>query len=85
MKKHFRVALVSFSVLICIIFSACDFGPSPGAFLSVSRDRCVGCRKCVEVCDSDAITIISNKAVIDPSKCIECLKCIDACPYDAIK
>jgi Fe-S-cluster-containing hydrogenase component 2 len=36
------------------------------------------------VCNADAITIISNKAVIDPTNCNQCWKCLDACPYDAI-
>ncbi len=84
MNKNVKIFFISIGILACVLFSACDFGPSPGAFLRVSEEQCVGCRKCVVVCDADAITIISNKAVIDPSKCIECLKCVDACPYDAI-
>ena len=85
MKKHLKILIFSVAILGTILFSACDFGPSPGAYLRVNEDQCVGCRKCIVVCDADAITIVSNKAVIDPSKCIECFKCVDACPYDAIK
>ena len=80
-KTGIGFLLIAFGVLL---FS-CDPGPTAGACLSVSQHRCVGCGECVKVCDADAITIISNKAVIDPSKCIECGQCIDACPYDAIQ
>jgi len=83
--KYLKVILYSLLIAGIVFVSACDLGPTVGAFLSVSSDRCVGCGECVKVCNADAITIISNKAVIDPDKCIECGQCLDACPYDAIQ
>ena len=83
--KYVKRVFYALVITGIVIVSACDLGPTAGAFLSVSSDRCVGCGECVKVCNADAITIISNKAIIDPSKCIECGKCLDACPYDAIQ
>ncbi len=58
--------------------------PTKGTFLTVSQSQCMGCSKCVYVCNSDAIKIISGKAIIDPTKCVECGKCVDECPVNAI-
>lgn len=68
------------------VFFACarSLSPTKGAYLSVDQNLCSGCRKCIAVCNADAITIVSNKAVVDPTKCIQCWRCVDACPYDAI-
>ena len=60
------------------------FKPTKGAYLSVDQGRCSGCRRCIAVCNADAITIMANKALIDPTKCTKCSKCLDVCPYDAI-
>jgi ferredoxin len=85
MKKWLAPALLVFAVIAVALFAcAHSLDPTQGAFLSVDSSLCSGCRKCVAVCNADAITIISNKAVIDPTKCIKCYKCVDACPYDAI-
>ncbi len=41
-------------------------------------------RPCVSACKENAITIVSNKAVIDLVTCTRCGDCIETCPYDAI-
>jgi uncharacterized protein len=89
MRKTISAILLSAAVA-CVVLFACvkstqgPLSPTSGAFLSVDSHLCSGCRKCVNVCNADAITIIGNKAIIDPTKCIQCFKCLDACPYDAI-
>ena len=40
---------------------------------------CIGCMKCVKVCESEAIEIKNFHAVIDPAKCTSCGKCLEAC------
>ena len=81
-KKLFIGALI---VAAMFSFAAgCKVAPTQGAFLEVENTLCLGCGKCVSVCRYDAITIVSNKAVIDPQKCQQCLKCVKVCPYDAI-
>ena len=41
---------------------------------------CIGCRICEKTCESGAIRVVDNLAVIDQSKCTGCGKCIDKCP-----
>jgi len=45
---------------------------------------CIGCEKCVEVCQDKAITMIGKLAYIDPEACTLCGKCINVCPTNAI-
>ena len=41
---------------------------------------CIGCGICAKVCTSQAISVISNLAVIDPEKCTGCGTCAEKCP-----
>ncbi len=45
---------------------------------------CIGCQKCVKVCEFDAVHVESNLAYIDPGKCRLCRKCEDECPKKTI-
>lgn len=45
---------------------------------------CIGCMKCVKVCESGAITVNNFHALVDPHKCTACGKCIVACPRGAL-
>jgi electron transport complex protein RnfB len=45
---------------------------------------CIACKKCEKACESDAIHVVDNYAVIDYDKCTQCGKCIEACPTDVI-
>lgn len=45
---------------------------------------CIGCGKCVKVCEYDAITMEKNLAYIDADKCKFCRKCAPECPTNAI-
>jgi ferredoxin len=65
-------------------FTGCNIKPSQSAYLNVESTACIGCSACTKVCKGDAIYIIGNKAVIDPSKCVQCGNCVKVCPYDAI-
>ncbi|MDP3445903.1 MAG: 4Fe-4S binding protein, partial [Ignavibacteria bacterium] len=49
-------------------------------------DNCCNCmaKNCKSACRFDAISIGSNKAVIDHDKCVECGACVKACPFNAI-
>lgn len=79
-----RCALLAASATAVSGVTGCK-SPTKGAFLEVNERLCLGCGECVRVCNGDAIVIMDNKAVIDPSKCIECGKCVKVCPYDAIQ
>lgn len=45
---------------------------------------CIGCDKCVEVCEKNAISMHNNLAYIDPVMCTLCKKCVTVCPTNAI-
>lgn len=81
-----NITLCAALVMVSLLFIAsCLNGPTSGAFLSVNTRSCTGCAECANVCATDAIRIVNNKAVIDPSECVECGKCVERCPQDAIQ
>ena len=45
---------------------------------------CIGCKKCEQVCGSEAIVIENNLAYIDASKCSSCRQCEEVCPKGCI-
>ena len=45
---------------------------------------CRGCKRCVNTCPVQAITMLHQLAVVDPSKCVECEACMEACMHGAI-
>ena len=45
---------------------------------------CIGCGKCVKVCNFNAITLENNLAYIDPNLCKLCRKCESECPKSSI-
>jgi Fe-S-cluster-containing hydrogenase component 2 len=55
------------------------------AVIEITDENCVGCRRCVNVCPSDALQMHGRLAVLDRPKCVGCFKCVEACyPYNAI-
>ena len=59
-----------------------DKGP---ATMKACKAGCIGCSKCLKVCEFGAITIENNLAFIDSTKCRLCRKCVAECPTGAIK
>lgn len=41
---------------------------------------CKGCGKCVDICASEAVTLVNGRATINYSRCIMCGYCASACP-----
>ncbi len=46
---------------------------------------CVGCKLCEKACESAAIKVENNLAVVDYSLCTACGKCIEACKRGVLK
>ncbi|MBQ6707828.1 MAG: RnfABCDGE type electron transport complex subunit B [Clostridia bacterium] len=49
------------------------------------RTGCIGCMKCVKVCEYDAIKVENFVAYVDYEKCTGCGKCVEGCPVGCVK
>lgn len=47
-------------------------------------EKCIQCKKCVEVCPAKALNLIDENVIIDQWKCIRCYCCHEVCPVNAI-
>ena len=56
---------------------------SPVVQKMYSKDKCIGCGTCVEVCPTNAITLTPNGIVTDLELCRLCGKCAEVCPTKA--
>lgn len=45
---------------------------------------CIGCMKCVKVCEEGAVKVVNFAAEVDYTKCVGCGKCVEACPTGAV-
>lgn len=53
--------------------------------IRINKDRCVGCRKCEEVCPGTLIQVKDHKATIKyPKNCWGCASCVKECKVGAI-
>lgn len=53
--------------------------------LSLNRQKCTGCGRCVEVCPHEVFMLKNKKAeIIEKDLCMECGACAKNCPVGAI-
>ncbi len=52
--------------------------------ISIDRDQCMKCMRCVDNCSYGVYRIEDDKIIIDSRKCTACHRCISMCPRDAI-
>ncbi|MDQ7092333.1 mercury methylation ferredoxin HgcB [Desulfosporosinus sp. PR] len=54
--------------------------------LTMKKDRCRGCGKCLEVCPHNVFAMSNNKSfIIHKDNCIECGACVKNCPFEALE
>ncbi|HBN84729.1 MAG TPA: ferredoxin [Clostridiales bacterium] len=63
----------------------CSNGDKGVAVRHICSHGCIGCTRCVKVCEYGAITMSGSLAVIDPYKCQNCGKCVEVCPEHTIE
>ncbi len=51
---------------------------------SVDKEKCSGCRKCVEFCKFNALAYIKDKLLVFPELCHACNGCVMLCPEGAL-
>ncbi len=51
--------------------------------VEVDKEKCTGCRACVDACPVSAIRVEDNKVVIG-DECVECGLCVSQCPQGAL-
>lgn len=49
----------------------------------VNIEKCIGCKKCADICPTHNIKIVDNKAV-SSDKCTVCYRCCNCCPTKAL-
>jgi len=54
-------------------------------FIRKTREECVGCGECIEVCPVDALKLEDGFLIVDEDWCIGCGVCANACPNEAVK
>jgi NAD-dependent dihydropyrimidine dehydrogenase PreA subunit len=54
--------------------------------LALDTDKCIGCRKCTEVCPHGVFKIADKKVLIlDKNSCMECGACAMNCSVNALE
>ena len=53
--------------------------------VTLIKEKCKGCTKCIKKCPTEAIRVRRGRAVIMEEKCIDCGQCIIVCPHYAKK
>lgn len=69
--------------IVQVINSACEGCPITRFVVTDNCQKCMS-KKCQQACNFKAISMLRDRAYIDPHLCKECGKCSQACPYNAI-
>lgn len=49
-----------------------------------SRSKITGCRNCIDICSTQAISSVGDKVAVDPHLCMGCGACASVCPSGAM-
>ena len=51
--------------------------------VTITKDKCVVCGGCIDICPKTAILMADDTVVINYEKCSECKICVEVCPVNA--
>ena len=51
----------------------------------ITKEKCCGCGRCVNICPQKTIFLEKEYAKINENACVGCARCIEVCPNSAIK
>ncbi len=61
-----------------------EFEPVKRAVPVINEEKCTACRKCVDFCEYNALTMMLDKVLVFPEICHSCGGCKRVCPEGAI-
>ncbi len=82
--KNCPQSIITLAPLKSQVHVLCSSTDKGGVARKNCDNACIGCMKCVKVCNFDAIHVEDNLARIDYSKCKSCGLCVYECPTGAI-
>lgn len=53
--------------------------------IAYSLSKCIGCGRCIDVCENNAHRVSDGVHIFDREKCIVCGKCAEACPAESLE
>lgn len=72
------------SIFLKPVFSG-EYKPVLQKIPVVNKDKCTGCRKCVNLCQYNALAYLMDQVMVFPELCHSCGGCWLICPGNAIK
>ncbi len=49
----------------------------------IQQEVCTGCGGCIDLCPVIAVSMVDDRAVINPDSCTDCKICVKVCPVNA--
>ncbi|SDN90994.1 4Fe-4S dicluster domain-containing protein [Desulfonauticus submarinus] len=81
--QQFRIS-ISGCANACSQPQIVDFGLIRAIIPILDKDKCSQCKKCINYCEEQAITLENNYPAFNFQKCLGCGKCWRECPENAI-
>lgn len=83
--KAIEDAALQKGVRAVIFKSPCIAVSKPNSCFTISEEKCINCKKCINELGCPAIVYENEKVKIEPSLCFGCTICAQVCPVGAIE
>jgi electron transport complex protein RnfB len=74
----------------CAVLRNIKRHPKPASIVStpfvitINSATCTGCGTCIDRCQTEALRLEADQAVMNPDRCIGCGLCVSTCPTDSL-